>query len=97
MNKNVAQVIGLEAYRLEASGLVERLLSLTYDDLRCLPKIEGQATIVCKGNFDDTAVWAGVTIKTILKLAGVKPEAKEILLFGADEYVVSVDDKIEVK
>lgn len=86
-----AQVIDLDAYRLEVTGLVEHPLSLTYDDLRCLPKIEVQTTIVCKGNFDDTAVWAGVTIKTILELAGVQPEAKEIILFGADEYVISVD------
>ncbi len=86
-----AQVIDLDSYQLEVTGLVERPLSLRYDDLRCLPKIEVQTTIVCKGNFDDTAVWAGVTIKTILELAGVKPEAKEILLFGADEYIISVD------
>lgn len=86
-----AQVIDLDSYRLEVSGLVESPLSLTYDDLRCLPKIEIQTTIVCKGNFDDTAVWTGVPIKTILELAGVKPEAAEILLFGADGYVIGVD------
>lgn len=86
-----AQVIDLDSYQLEVSGLVERLLSLTHDDLRHLSKIEVQTTIVCKGNFDDTAVWAGVPIKTILELAGVKPEATEILLFGADGYVISVD------
>lgn len=86
-----AQVIDLDSYRLEVNGLVERPLSLTYDDLRCLPKIEVQTTIVCKGNFDDTAVWAGVPIKTVLELTGVKPEATEILLFGADGYVISID------
>lgn len=86
-----AQVIDPETYRLEVGGLVEHPLSLTYDELRCLPKIEVQTTIVCKGNFDDTAVWAGVPIKTIMELAGVKPEAKEILLFGADGYVISID------
>jgi DMSO/TMAO reductase YedYZ molybdopterin-dependent catalytic subunit len=85
-----AQAIDLASYRLEVSGLVENPLSLAYDDLRCLPKIEVQTTIVCKGNFEDTAVWAGVPIKTILELAGVKPEAKEIQLFGADGYAPSV-------
>ncbi len=86
-----AQVIELDSYRLDITGLVERPLSLTYNDLRCLPKIEVQTTIVCKGNFDDTAVWAGVALKAVLGLAEVKPEATEILLFGADGYVINVD------
>jgi hypothetical protein len=46
-----AQTIDLETYRLEVTGKVEHPLSLTYDDLRCMPKIEVQTTIVCKGNF----------------------------------------------
>lgn len=85
-----AQVIDLETYRLEVFGLVERPLSLAYDDLRCLPKIEVQTTIVCKGNFDDTAVWSGVPFKTILEMAGVKPSATEILLSGADGYAMNI-------
>ncbi len=85
-----AQVIDLDSYRLEVTGLVEHPISLSYDDLRCLPKVEVQTTIVCKGNFDDTAVWAGVPIQTILALAGVKSEAKEIVLSGADGYAIAI-------
>lgn len=85
-----AEVIDLATYRLEVTGLVEQPLALSYDELRCLPKIEVQTTIVCKGNFDDTAVWAGTPFKTVLELAGVKPEATEILLTGADGYSLSI-------
>ncbi len=81
-----AQTIDLETYRLEVIGKVEHPLSLTYDDLRCMPKIEVQTTIVCKGNFEDTAVWAGVPIQYVLELAGVKDDATDVQLTGIDGY-----------
>jgi len=79
-----------ETYRLEISGKVDYPLKLRYDDLRCLPKIEVMTTIVCKGNFDDTAVWAGASLKYVLELAGIQAEAKDIRLTSADGYEASV-------
>jgi DMSO/TMAO reductase YedYZ molybdopterin-dependent catalytic subunit len=88
-----AQTIDLESYRLEVTGKVEHPLSLTYDDLRCMPKIEVETTIVCKGNFEDTAVWAGVPIQYVLELAGVKDDATDVQLTGIDGYapIVGLD------
>ena len=84
------QTIDLARYRLEITGLVDYPLKLSYDDLRCMPKIEVSTTIVCIGNFDDTAVWAGASFKYILDLAGIQPQAKNIRLIGADGYSASV-------
>ena len=85
-----AQHIDLAGYRLEVDGLVDYPLKLSYDDLRCMPKIEVQTTIVCKGNFEDTAVWAGASLQYILELVGVQPKAKNLRLIGADGYSPSV-------
>ena len=41
----------------------------TYDDLRCMPKIEDRPTLVCPGFFTDTATWAGASLKYELELA----------------------------
>jgi DMSO/TMAO reductase YedYZ molybdopterin-dependent catalytic subunit len=94
-----AQEIDLESYRLEISGKVDHPLRLTYDELRCMPKIEVQTTIVCKGNFEDTAVWAGASLAYILNLAGVQPDAKQIKLTGADGYyaIVAIEDALSEK
>jgi len=85
-----AQTIDLTDYRLEIDGMVDYPLELSYDDLRCMPKIEVQTTIVCKGNFEDTAVWAGASLQYVLELAGVQPQAENIRLIGADGYSPSV-------
>jgi len=85
-----AQTINLQDYRLEIDGMVDYPLKLSYDDLRCMPKIEVLTTIVCKGNFEDTAVWAGASLKYILELVGVQPQAENIRLIGADGYSPSV-------
>jgi DMSO/TMAO reductase YedYZ molybdopterin-dependent catalytic subunit len=82
--------IDLETYRLEIDGMVDFPLKLSYDDLRCLPKIEARTTIVCKGNFDDTAVWAGASLKYVLELAGIQAQAKNIRLISADNYEASI-------
>ena len=45
--------IDLAAYRLEVTGLVDYPLSLTYDELRCLPKVEAAPLLDCPGFFVD--------------------------------------------
>jgi DMSO/TMAO reductase YedYZ molybdopterin-dependent catalytic subunit len=85
-----AKVIDLASYRLEIDGMVDYPLKLSYNDLRCLPKIEVKTTIICKGNFEDTAVWAGASLKYVLELAGIQPQAKNIRMVGADGYGPSI-------
>lgn len=78
--------IDLEAYRFEIAGMVDYPMQLRYDDLRCLPKIERMTTIVCRGNFDDTAVWAGASLRYVLEMAGIQAQANTIRLVSADGY-----------
>jgi DMSO/TMAO reductase YedYZ molybdopterin-dependent catalytic subunit len=78
--------IDITTYRLEVTGKVKNVLSLSIDDLRCMPKITTNSTSICAGYFEDHANWAGVPFSHILELAGVKPEASLITLHGADGY-----------
>lgn len=84
------QVLDQESYRLTVTGLVDHPLSLTYDDLRCMPKMTETVTTTCY-NFQDTATWSGVLIRDVLSKAGVQPGAKKVIQNGADGASRKVD------
>ena len=57
-------------WRLSISGLVEQPTSLTYDQLRGLPRVEQVSTFHCVTGWTDTNVhWAGVRIGDVLDTA----------------------------
>ena len=85
-----AQEIDLETFRLEITGKVDHPLTLSYNDLRCMPKVEDFHTLICPGVFTDMATWDGVPLKHILELAGVAEDATGIRLVSADGYSASV-------
>ena len=85
-----APEIDLASYRLKVAGKVDRPLSLTYDELRCMPKVEGSPELVCPGFFEDTATWAGVPLKYVLELAGVQEGASGAFLNSADGYFTGI-------
>ncbi len=84
------QEIDALRYRLTVTGKVARRLSLTYDQLRCMRRIEARPSLVCPGYFTDTARWAGVPLKDVIDQANPEKGAKEIRLIGADNYTVSL-------
>ncbi len=79
-----------ETYRLNVSGLVNQPISLSIDDLRQMPSTELVFGFECSGNrgpmngLCGNGRWAGVPLRTVLDRAGVKPEAREFVFFGAD-------------
>jgi DMSO/TMAO reductase YedYZ molybdopterin-dependent catalytic subunit len=80
------QEIDLASYRLKVSGKVDSPLSLTYDDLRCMPRIQTSSVLICPGFFEDEATWAGASLEYVLELAHPQVEATSISLVGADGY-----------
>jgi len=80
------QSIDAASYRLTVTGRVGRPLSLTYDDLRCLPKKEVRSELVCPGFFVDTATWAGAPLDAVLEMAGLPVGAAAVRLRSADGY-----------
>jgi DMSO/TMAO reductase YedYZ molybdopterin-dependent catalytic subunit len=85
-----AQEIDLKSYRLKVIGKVDQSLSLTYDDLRCMPRIEVHCRLVCPETFVDEATWAGVPLEYVLQLAGMQSGAEGIKLISADGYAMPV-------
>lgn len=84
------QVIDLASYRLVVSGKVDHPLRLTYDEVRCLPKIQTSALLICVGVFEDEATWSGAQLKAVVDLAGAQVDAKEVHLVSADSYHIVV-------
>jgi sulfane dehydrogenase subunit SoxC len=81
--------IDVRRYRLEVAGKVSRPLSLTFDELRCMPRVQARPTLICPGFFTDVATWAGTPLKYIIDLAGPQEGATGVRLTGADNYSVS--------
>jgi len=82
--------VDLASYHLNVIGNVDRPLSLTYDDLRCMPKITLRCTLTCPGYFQDEATWSGASLNYVLALARARPEAMGIELVSADGYSMAL-------
>jgi DMSO/TMAO reductase YedYZ molybdopterin-dependent catalytic subunit len=80
------QQIDVTSYRLVVKGLVDRPLSLSYDDLRCLPKKEISSLLDCPGFFQDMAAWAGAPLDVVLAMAGLQQRGTKVRLVSADGY-----------
>jgi DMSO/TMAO reductase YedYZ molybdopterin-dependent catalytic subunit len=90
-------VVDFASYRLEVKGKVAQELSLSYDELRRLPKVTATPVLDCPGYFTDIAAWSGVAIKTILDMAGVQPGAEQITLKAADDFssTLTLDEALD--
>ena len=93
-------------HQLKVSGLVDRPLTLSIDDLRKIGSKELVAGFECSGNrgplqgLSSNARWTGVPLKDLLDKAGVKASAREFVFFGADrgeEEVEWRNDKFKVQ
>lgn len=76
--------VNMATYRLKVTGKVAHELSLTYDELRCLPKIRAYSRIECPGFFVDWSNLAGASLVSVLELAGPAIGAGQVHFTGAD-------------
>ncbi len=81
-----AREVDLASYRLAVTGLVDNPLSLTYDDLRCLPKIGAHVTLTCPGFFSDEADLAGVSFADLVALSRPQPKATRVNVISVEGY-----------
>jgi DMSO/TMAO reductase YedYZ molybdopterin-dependent catalytic subunit len=84
-------VVDPATFRLKVTGLVNRPLSLSLDELRRMGSAELAAGFECSGNrrplqaLCSNGRWTGVPLRTVLDRAGVKSEARHFVFFGADK------------
>ena len=82
--------VDLATFKLRVSGLVDRPLALSLDDLRKMGSKELVAGFECSGNrgplhgLSGNGRWTGIPLREVLNKAGVKADAREFVFFGAD-------------
>ena len=90
-------MVDAATFRLNISGLVDRPLSLSLGDLRRMRSVDLVAGFECSGNrrplqgLSGNGRWTGVPLRAVLDQAGVKPQAREFVFFGADRGTEDVE------
>jgi DMSO/TMAO reductase YedYZ molybdopterin-dependent catalytic subunit len=79
------------AYKLRIEGLVDKPIELSLADIKRRPRVEQVIGFECSGNNNTrgnpligNAKWAGTPLAPILKEAGLKPTAREVVFFAGD-------------
>jgi DMSO/TMAO reductase YedYZ molybdopterin-dependent catalytic subunit len=79
-------------YKLRVTGLVNKPIELTLDELKRRPRMEQIVGFECSGNnparlntLAGNARWAGTSLSALLKEAGLKAPAREVVFFGLDK------------
>ena len=77
------------SWQLRVHGMVDREVTLTFDELISLPLIDSYVTIACVsnpvgGDLVGNAKWTGVRLNEVLDMAGVKAGATQIVPRSVD-------------
>jgi len=87
--------VSFDLWRLEITGLLSNPGTYTYEQLKSLPSISRAITLECiangpGGRLISTAIWQGVTLRTLLERhGGALPNARFMAFYSVDGYVVS--------
>jgi DMSO/TMAO reductase YedYZ molybdopterin-dependent catalytic subunit len=78
-----------EDWRVRVHGMVDRELDLSFDDLLARPLRERTITMTCVSNevggpYTSTATFLGVDLREVLREAGVRPGADQLLSTSSD-------------
>jgi DMSO/TMAO reductase YedYZ molybdopterin-dependent catalytic subunit len=91
------QEVDPATYRLRVTGLVEKPIELTLDELKKRRRVEEIIGFECGGNnptgmnrLAGNARWAGTPLRELLRDAKLRPDAREIVFFGADKGMETV-------
>ena len=79
------------SWQLAIHGMVDRPMTLTYDQLRTLPIQQQYQTLECisndvGGNLMSSALWTGTSLAQLLAQAGIQAGADEVIFRCADGY-----------
>lgn len=84
--------VSMDDYKLRLTGLVDRTLEFTLDELKSMDKVEVDAGFECGGNRQDfyhgligNAKWGGVRLKDLLESAGVQDDGIEVIFYAMDK------------
>jgi DMSO/TMAO reductase YedYZ molybdopterin-dependent catalytic subunit len=83
-----------DTWTLVIDGMVSRPVQLTFDDLLRMPLTETDLTLVCVSNqvggpYAGNARWLGVPLAGLLRRAGIRAGADQVLSTGGDGMTIS--------
>jgi DMSO/TMAO reductase YedYZ molybdopterin-dependent catalytic subunit len=85
------QTLNKSSYRLAITGLVDRPLQLTYDQvLRDYQNYQKVVNIYCVEGWQATILWEGVLVTDLLAQAGVNQTAKVVIFHASDGYTTAL-------
>ena len=91
--------VAVEDWTLRISGMVDRPLELSFDDLISRALVEADVTLACVsnevgGNLIGNARWLGVRLDELLAEAGVQPGATQIVGRSVDGFTAGFPTQI---
>ncbi len=91
----VVPTVDRDSWTLKVTGLVDREVTLTYEQLVALPIIEQFVTIACVsnevgGNLVGNAKWTGVALREVLSIAGVQASADQLVGHSVDGFTAGM-------
>jgi hypothetical protein len=84
------QYIDVKSYVLNIDGLVDKKLSLTYDQVLNHNQYTKIVTLNCVEGWSVKILWQGVLIKDLLTEAGIKSGSNTIIFYAVDGYSSSL-------
>ncbi|MBI1175914.1 molybdopterin-dependent oxidoreductase [bacterium] len=90
--------VNVADWKLEVGGWVKHPLTLTLDELKSRRHKTVTATLECSGNGSNpgfmgaiaNARWTGTSLRSLLKHAGLRDRAREVVFFGLDQKTENV-------
>ena len=84
-----------QAWQLRIHGMVDRPVTLTFDDLMKLPMVEHDVTLTCVsesvgGGYIGNARWQGTLLANVLRQAGIQPGAQQIVMRDVNGMTIGV-------
>ena len=92
VTKNVVDpVVDASRWQLEIAGLVQTPRTYRFEELKSLPAVDQETTLMCISNQLDgglmsNAVWKGIPMRALLDPAGPMEGAAKVRLHGVDNY-----------
>ncbi len=85
------QLIDAEDYQLVVTGLVDRDVTYTYDEIVTQNQLHKKVvTLYCVEGWEVTILWEGVLVEDLISEAGIDPDANTVIFHAYDGYSTSL-------
>ncbi len=85
------QYVNISDYRLTVSGLTNRTLTFTYDEvIDKYPHYSKVVTLYCIEGWRVTILWEGILVGDLLRDAGIDPRGNTVIFTAHDGYTTSL-------